>query len=181
MPGDRFGDDPRDDDFPHRPQGSGNGLLVGLLVAGGLLVVLVCGGGLAFLFLARTAVREEAAVVADRQAAIQAENAAEARVAEGKAGGMRPRLSRTDFEAAVRGKTRDEVTKAVGRPDRTREEIHEPGSVAKEGKGAAPVVTARFDWWVYRDRVTDEATGKPYAEVSVRFGPAGQADRFEYK
>jgi hypothetical protein len=175
MPGDRFGDDPRDDDFPHRPQGSGSGLLVGLLVAGGLLVVLVCGGGLAFLFLARTAAREEAVAVADRQAAIQAENAAEA-----KAGGMRPLLSRKDFEAAVRGKTRDAVTRAVGRPHHTREEIHEQGPAAKDGKDAEPVVAARFDWWVFRNRVNDDVTGKLYAEVRVRFGADGRADRIEY-
>ena len=181
MPRNRFEDDLRDDDLPHQPERSGSGLLVGLLVAGGLLVVLVCGGGLAFLFMARTAVREEAAAVADRQAAIQAENAAEARVADGKAGGMRPVLSRKDFEAAVRGKTRDEVTKAIGRPDHTREEIHEQGPAGKEVKDAERVVTARVDWWMYRDRVSNEATGKPYAEVRVRFGPTGQADRFEYK
>ena len=33
---------------------------------------------------------------------------------------------------------------------------------------------------MYRDRVTHEATGKPHAEVWVRFGEDGRADRIEY-
>jgi hypothetical protein len=183
MPRTRFEDDPRDGDVPHRPERAGNGLLVGLLVAGGLLVVLVCGGGLAFLFVARTAVREEAVAVREREAAIRAENRAEAQMAEAKAAGGVAGMalrSRKDFEGAVRGKTRDEVTKALGRPAHTHEEIHELGPVGPEGRGAG-VVAARFDWWVYRDRVTDDATGKPFAEVRVRFGPTGLADRFEYR
>jgi hypothetical protein len=65
----RFEDDPRDDS-PARPARSGGSLLVVLLAAGALLVVVVCGGGLAFLFMARTAVRERDAAVAERQAAV---------------------------------------------------------------------------------------------------------------
>src|SRR4051812_24324304 len=60
IPRPRFEDAPRDDDVPAQPPRSeGGGLLVVLLVAGALLVLIVCGGGLAFLFLARTAVREQ--------------------------------------------------------------------------------------------------------------------------
>jgi hypothetical protein len=33
---------------------------------------------------------------------------------------------------------------------------------------------------VFRDRVKDDATGKPYATVRVRFGPDGKADGIEY-
>lgn len=68
MPRTRFEDDDRDDDYPARSKGSGSGLLIGLLVAGGLLVVLVCGGGMAALFFARTAAREEARTAEVRRA-----------------------------------------------------------------------------------------------------------------
>src|SRR3954462_15863375 len=70
MPRTRFEDDPRDDVPAQRPRSGGSGLLVVLLVAGALLVVVVCGGGLAFLFLARMAVRGQNAAGAERQGAI---------------------------------------------------------------------------------------------------------------
>lgn len=59
-------DDPRDDEFPARPAGSGGGLLVGLLVGGGLLAALVV-GGLAYVLMARGAARDRQAVGAARQ------------------------------------------------------------------------------------------------------------------
>ena len=184
----RFEDDPRDDDVPAPPgRSGGGGLLVVLLVAGALLVVVVCGGGLAFLFVARTAVREQQAEVNERQAAIAAANEAEVREEVAKAGaakagpGAAPVMSRKEFEAAVRGKKPDEVAAAVGRPDETREQVPEPGRVLKpDGRDTGERPTLRFDWWVFRGRVRDEATGKPYAAVRVRFGPDGKADRIEY-
>jgi hypothetical protein len=182
MPRTHFEDDPRDDDFPARPERSGpGGLLVVLLVAGALLVVVVCGGGLAFLFLARTAVREQDAVVAERQAAVAEANQAEIRAQAPKAaaakGGARPVMARAAFEAAVRGKTRAEIVAAVGPPDETRDGVP---VLQPDGRDAGKAVAVQFDWWVFRDRVKDEATGKPYATVRVRFGPDGKADRIEY-
>jgi hypothetical protein len=186
MPRTRFEDDPRDDDFPARPARSGNGgLLVVLLVAGALLVVVVCGGGLAFLFMARTAVREQDVAVAERQEAIAEANQAEIRAQAPKAaaakGTARAPMARAAFEAAVRGKKQDEVVAAVGRPDETREQVPEPGGVLQPGgRDKGEKAADRFDWWVFRDRVKNEATGKPYASVRVRFGPDGKADRIEY-
>jgi hypothetical protein len=181
MPRARFEDDPRDD-YPARPERSGNGgLLVVLLVAGALLVVVVCGGGLAFLFMARTAVREQDVAVAERQEAIAEANQAEIRAQAPKAaaakGGARPVMARAAFEAAVRGKTRAEIVAAAGPPDETRDGL--PG-LKPDGRDAGQPVDIKLDWWVFRDRVKDEATGKPYATVRVRFDADGRADRIEY-
>jgi hypothetical protein len=181
----RFEDDPRDD-YPARPERSGSsGLLVVLLVAGGLLVLVVCGGGLAFLFMARTAVRDQNVVVAERQEAIAEANQAEMLAPAPKAAvakaAERLVLARKDFEAAVRGKTRDEVTAAVGKPDETRERVPEYGKVATPGGPATgEKIALSYDWWVFKGRVSNEATGKPYPAVRVRFGPAGKADLIEY-
>src|SRR4051812_3331181 len=105
MPRTRFEDDPRDDVPAQRPRSGGGGLLVVLLVAGALLVVVICGGGLAFMFVARTAVRDQQAEVAERQAAIAEANAAEVRAEAAKAGpaqggpGATPVMSKKEFEA----------------------------------------------------------------------------------
>jgi hypothetical protein len=72
----RFEDDPRDHEFPARQPTSNNGLLIGLLVAGGLLAVLVLGGGMAYLVGARGVAREQQAVVAEREAAVRADEIA---------------------------------------------------------------------------------------------------------
>jgi hypothetical protein len=152
-----------------------------------LLGVVVCGGGLAFMFMARTAVREQQVAVAEQQAAIAEANAAEVRAEAANAGavkggpGAAAVLSRKEFEAAVRGKTKDEVVAAVGRPDETRELVPEPGGAGRPGgRGKGDLAADRFDWWEFRDRVRDEAAGKPYAAVRVRFGADGTADRIEY-
>jgi len=90
-------------------------------------------------------------------------------------------LSRKEFEAAVRGMKQNEIVAAVGRPDETREQVPEPGAVAApDGRGKGERATERFDWWVFRDRVKNDATGKPYDSVRVRFGADGKADRIEY-
>jgi hypothetical protein len=188
VPRTRFEDDPPDDHFPARPGPAGNGgLLVVLLVAGALLGVVVCGGGLAVLLVARTAVRDQQAEVAERQAAVAEANRAEVRAEAAKAGaakggpGGAPVVSRKEFEAAVRGRKRDEIVAALGRPDETRERVPEPGRVpGPDGRDTGERLADRFDWWVFRDRVRNEATGKPYATVRVRFGPDGTADRIEY-
>jgi hypothetical protein len=183
----RFEDDDRDDSHhPPRPSNApvvllAVGVLVGLLVA--------CAGGAVWVLgvqrqrEVRAADERIVAAVGAERRRLAAEKEAADQVERGPAPrvvGDRPRLGRTAFEAAVRGKTRDEVARAVGRPDHTREEIHEPGPVAEKGKHGGPVAADRFDWWAYRDRVTNEATNKPYAEVRVRFGADGRVDRTEY-
>ena len=85
-------------------------------------------------------------------------------------------MSRKAFEAAVTGKTQDQIIAAVGRPDDTRERV--PGGSYNAGAGMK--LTFTFDWWVYHNRVINDATGKPYPTVAVRFAMDGKADRFEY-
>jgi hypothetical protein len=187
MPRARFEDDPRDDDFPARRGRSNSGLLIGLLVGGGILVVLVCGGGLAAFFFARTAVREREA---DARAEVQAVRQADRRVVADAAERAvpnpqpadRPLLSRKDFEAAVRGKTRDQIIAAVGRPDETREQTERGKVLTPGGRDTGERIGSwTVEWWVYRDRVANDATGKPYPTVRVRIGPQETGDMVEYR
>jgi hypothetical protein len=88
-------------------------------------------------------------------------------------------MTRKAFEAAVRGKTPEQVTAAVGRPDDTREKV--PGETTFiPGPFGGQSITYGFDWWVYRGRVINEATGQPYRAVAVRFGDGRRVDQFEY-
>jgi hypothetical protein len=178
-----------DDDRDGPPPRSANTPLVLLFGGVAVVAVLVIGAGAVWVLgvqrqrEVRLADERIAAAVRAEQQRLAAEKEAAGRAERGPAPrvvGDRPRLGGKDFEAAVRGKTRDEVTKAVGRPDHTREEILEGGRVAQDAKDAGRAVAARFDWWVYRERVTNDATGKPYAEARVRFGADGRADRIEF-
>ena len=157
---------PEDDDFDPRGRSprSDAALPVGLLVLGGLVVALVCGGGAVWLFTARQqATREADEEIAARIVAEQQRmDAAGGRAGpnpNARAPAARSVVARRAFEAAVRGKTREQVVAAVGPPD-----------ADPEG-----------DDLIYRNRVVDDVTGKVYAEARVRFGPAGRADRFEYR
>jgi len=85
-------------------------------------------------------------------------------------------ISRQEFEAAVRGKTRDQVTAAVGRPDETREKV--PAGTYNAGLGQK--LTFTYDWWYYKGRVMNDATGRPYAAVGIRFGGGGTVEQIEY-
>jgi hypothetical protein len=178
MPRRRYEDD--DDYLPEPPRRSNPGLVVGLVV-GGAVLALVAVGGLAVLFFARaSAVRDEAVAARDAEAkrvGLGDEEAARRgrELAREKAA---PAMTRSEFEKAVRGKTQAEIIAAVGRPDDTRENV--PGETLR---GAGPLggnITFNYNWWVFRNRVMNEATGKPYATVAIRFGHDGKADRFDY-
>jgi hypothetical protein len=80
----------------------------------------------------------------------------------------------------VRDKTRNEVVAAVGRPNETREKVLQYGPVFAGGKDTGERVPYYFDWWIYRDRVVNEGTGKPYPAVRVRFNENGKADLIVY-
>jgi hypothetical protein len=171
----------RDDPRP-RPKKSNTGLIIGLVVGGGLLMLLVCGGALVLLgwvAMPRGAMQQNPPADATAvQPAGKAELVAAPEPAA-KPPAARPSMSRAAFETAVRGRTRDEVIAAVGRPDETRERV--PGEVLR---GAGPLggnITLQYDWWHFHDRVTNDATAKPYTLVRVRFSYDGKADRFEYQ
>ena len=83
-------------------------------------------------------------------------------------------FTRKQFEDKVRGKTREEVIAAVGRPDETREKV------AGEDLRPAGGALLQYDWWIFRGRVMNDATAKP-SQVAVRFNYDGKADRFEYR
>jgi hypothetical protein len=181
MPRDGFGDqrdDYADDPRPPRSQSSNSGLIIGLLVGGGLLVVLVCGGTLAYLFMAHAPARQQPAATV-RAEAIPAEHAPDP-AALGPARANRRVMSKVDFESAVRGKTRDEITAAVGQPNLTRKQVPEKAKVARPGgQDTGEQITFYYDWSEFHNRVINPDTGKPYPVVKVRFD-GGKADRIEY-
>jgi hypothetical protein len=90
-------------------------------------------------------------------------------------------LSQQDFERKVKDKTQKEVIAAVGRPNETRERVLEHGPVFEGGKDTGERVPYHFDWWTYRERVINAATGKPYPAVRVRFNEDGKADLILYR
>jgi hypothetical protein len=179
-------DDYRDDFSSDRPRKTTNpALVVGLVLGGVLLLVLLVCGGFAAVFLFRGAdppgpMAVQQAAVAD--AAIrQPDPVLGPEPAVPDAGATRPTtLSRKDFEDKVRDKTRNEVIAAVGRPNETREKVLQYGPVFEGGKNTGERVPYYFDWWIYRDRVINETTGKPYSAVRVRFNENGKADVIAY-
>jgi hypothetical protein len=176
MPRRRFADDDRDDGPPDRSRNN-TPLLLTLLLGGGiLLLVLVVGGGLvAYLAIGRAKARADAAYARAEaaEAAARAPDFREPDLHGGAAANVppvaappaRPVLSRQDFEAAVRWKNGDQIIAAVGRPDDTR-----------DGGG----VTTKFEWWIFRGRVMNPATGKPYPVASVQMEYGKQTGRIEY-
>jgi hypothetical protein len=179
-------DDYRDDFSSDRPRKTTNpALVVGLVLGGVLLLVLLVCGGFAAVFLFRgadapPAMAVQQAAVAD--AAIrQPDPVPGPEPAMPEPGATKPAtLSRKDFEGKVRDKTRNEVIAAVGRPNETREKVLQYGPVFEGGKDTGERVPYYFDWWIYRDRVINEATGKPYSAVRVRFNENGKADLIAY-
>jgi hypothetical protein len=177
MAGDHFDDE--DDVYGHtsppaKPRKATNSaLLVAMMLGGALLVGLLLCGGLMFLF--RGAMPPEPPVKVADAVAVRPDNAPD--------GQMQPTrkrsatLSRKEFESKVQGKTRDEVMAAVGGPDAMQMSV--PGGDEPGGGDAGGLVPA-VHWWVYRDRVVNEATGKPYPTVRVRFNDSGKVDRIEY-
>jgi hypothetical protein len=85
-------------------------------------------------------------------------------------------MSKKEFETAVGGKTRDQIAATVGRPDETREKVRGESF----NTGPAGNITWVYDWWLFHDRVLNDATGRPYAVVAIRFNYDGKADRVEY-
>jgi hypothetical protein len=172
---------------PLSPQG--RIVVLSILIFGVVLVCGLAGAGALLVFKARLA-RESEQVAREAQAkaaGLGDEGAAKRgrELAKGQTDGKadaRPPMTKKEFEAAVRGKTKDQIITAVGRPDETRENVPQQSrQTTPDGVGAGPGPTFHFDWWVYRGRVMNEATGRPYAEVRVRIGPAGVADIFEYE
>jgi len=178
-------DDYRDDFSAERPRKTTNPALTVALVLGGVLLVglLVC-GGFAAVFLFRGAdppppmVAQRANL--DNPAAMQPADPLpnlDPVMAQPEPGATKPvAISQQDFERKVRDKTRKEVIAAVGRPNEVREKVVEHGTVVVGGKETGERVPYQFDWWTYRDRVINEATGKPYPAVQVRFNENGKAD-----
>ena len=179
-----------DRDSPRRPSRSSS-TPTALIVVGGLLIVVLvaCAGGVWWLLGFQ---RQRDVQVADERiaAAVRAE---QQRLAGEKVEGVPdlgpaprvvgdlPRRGRAEFEAAVRGKTREQVVAAVGPPDDVQERVYvEERPPGRGGPGTGTKRGWFADWLVYRGRVTDDATGRAYAQVRVRFGPDGKADRIEY-
>ncbi len=149
-----------------RPAKKGNGLAIGLAIGGGVLALLLVGGcivGVVFIRGAKKVVE---------QAESKEQAAGGAAKVEPKAGTPRKVISRKEFEAAVSGRTRDQITAVVGRPDDTKDNV--------PGQGGVGRVTFTYNWWYFWDRVANEATGKPYPIVAVRFNANGIADRIDY-
>ncbi len=71
------------------------------------------------------------------------------------------RVAREVFTEKVKGKTADEVTAAVGRPDSTTEGIGHP-------------------MWVYRDRTYDRVSGKEDSSVFLHFDRFGRVETVSY-
>jgi len=183
-------DDYRDDFSAERPRKTTNpALTVALVLGGGLLLgLLVCGGFVAvFLFRGADAPAPMAAQrvdVANPAAMRPAEPqpGLDPVPAEPEAGATNPApLSQQDFERKVKDKSRKEVIAAVGQPNEIREKVLEHGTVVVGGKETGERVPYIFDWWTYRDRVINEATGKPYPVVRVRFNEDGKADFILYR
>ena len=174
-----------EDDRDHpTPTPRGVGPIILLLAAGAVTVVLVCAGGAAWLLWFQrqrdvraaderiaAAVRAEQVRLAGEKGAPEREVGPAPRVVGGR------QLGRREFDAAVRGKSRDQIVAAVGPPEDVRERVY----VEERPPGPRNRVHGWFaDWLVFRNRVTDDATGAVYAEVRVRIGPDGKADRIEY-
>jgi hypothetical protein len=138
--------------------------MLGIAAAGGLALGCL-GGGLAGYRMGRTPGTEPAG-----DKAVAAGPAARTGV-----------LSRKDFEAAVRGKTKEQIIAAVGRPDDTHTQREDVKVVTATGEDTGRRMGhVDFEWWVFRGRVLNDATGKPYPEVAVRIGGSDKADLIEY-
>jgi hypothetical protein len=154
----KFSRDGDDREQPRRDR-SGPTLPVALAIAA--ILVLVCGvGGVATLWLTGRAVVAER----DRVEAVRAEAEADARraaevQAEMNEGRPAP-LDREAFEKAVLGRTPDEVTAAVGKPDGT-----------SEG--------GRETYWRYEGRTWDPTAGKVDEAARVVF-EGGKVARVEF-
>jgi hypothetical protein len=132
---DRFGDD--DDYVP--PRRKNNTALIVVLVLAGVCLVAVAGCiGMFALGVSRVqqAAEEEQAREVERQAK------------------EKSLPTRDEFRAKVMGKTPDEVTDLVGKPD----------SIAGASGASGGVVT-----WTYRNVSRDPVTGKTDGPVSVHF------------
>lgn len=175
---DRDHDDDFGDDRP-RPKRKGNaGLIIGLAIAGGLLLLLIAGAAaVGIYFLGKRNAGPNGGPVA-AQAAVPAGGHAEPAPAEVPPG--KRVWSRNDFAVAVEGKTKDEVIAAVGRPDETKESVNDPLIIRGNAKFAPREIERLYDWWLFRDRVMNAITGKPYARVLVRFD-GNKADKVIYE
>lgn len=158
----RDDDDDFGDDFPPSRK-SNNGLLIPLAIGGlGLLALLLVGVAVAFF---RT-----------RVAAVQAENIRADEVAARREAVDRPAarpmtklLTQKEFESMVMNKSREQIIASVGRPDDITTEA--PNSKAKGVSLSA--------YWYFKERVLNEATGKPYPTARVYLSKT-EAYRIDY-
>jgi len=149
MPRERFDEDDDRDDFPPpqpRPSSNPTVIILAVLGAVALLGLAVCVG----LFVWMGA-RVAAPPVANEPAVIHP--------AEGKEGINRIYM-RDEFRQLVMGKSEQEVTEELGKPN-----------VADEAGDSK--------LWIYRDRTTDPATGKTDPKVSIRL-QAGKVVAVEF-
>jgi hypothetical protein len=174
-------DDDYADDMDPRPgrRSSGTGLVVGLVVGGALLALLLVIGAGALFFARTAAVRQEAVAARDdesKRVGLGDEEAARrGKELARERGGAAKAYTRAEFSRLVTGKTGDEIIAAVGRPDETRKNV--PGETKRDGV----IVTETHDWFIFRDRVLNDETGKPFWSAEVRFNAKGRADRIDYR
>ena len=173
-------DDYADDMDPNsdRRRSSSAGWVGGLIVGGVLLALLLIIGVGALFFVRTAAVRQEAIAARDAEAKRvglgDEEAARRGRELVREKGGVAKTYTRDEFRRLVMGKTGDEIVAAVGRPDDARKDV--AGETRRDGV----IVTENHDWWEFRDRVLNDATGKPFSRAAVRFNNKGQADRLDY-
>lgn len=163
-----------DDHYGNEPEKSSSWPIVLLLLGGGLLLLIVVGVIGAGILTLR---HEAAAVNARAEAHLEAQKVqAEAMRPDanvvrpsGKGDATRRIYSRDDFEKTLRGQRIAKVVAELGEPD---EKLMMARDRSDPDKPA--------ERWIYRDRVNNPATGKPFNRAAIILDRDGTVRGFEY-